>query len=599
MFDESPIALSGDVSTTMPNQYSKELEYFNRLYLEKYTSNGQTREDHINILANNLASDYTHYTKLREILYLHRFLPAGRVQAALGTVGRDVSPFNCSVSQRIDDDRYSIMSSLSNAFYILRLGTGWGGNFSHIRPEDDLIKSLQAAASGPISFMNMFDAMCATVRSAGHRRGAMMAILNVGHPDIEKFIDAKMEKGKLTNFNISVGITDEFMKAVELGNVWHLRFNGEIRKTLPAKQLWEKIIRNAYESAEPGIINLSALNKSNNLNYCEEIEATNPCSEQPLPPYGLCLLGSFNLPAYLYKKDGKIHFDSDTFTKDIPVVVEALDNIFDEAIYAIPEHKEEALNKRRMGIGLTGIANAIELMLGMPSYGNEEFCLILQEITNGLAWRAYQASVELAKKRGPFKLFDRDKYLSGNSFAATKLPDYIQNQIYNFGIRNSHLISYAPCGTISQIARNVSSGVEPVFLHEMERTVNLTSGKEKVNISDFAYREHNFKGKTINDCSINDHLNVAQICQDNCDSAVSKTVNVPADCSFREYEHVWLEGYKRGLKGLTVYRPTELRGSVIKAVETKIEYYSEPTATTDWKQLELPFNTCANGACER
>lgn len=595
MYTEQTNPLSGDVVTTLSgensnNKYLKELEYFNNLHSVKYKDKNQTREEHCQQLAHNLSSDYTHYTKLYDILYYNRFLPAGRVQAALGTVGRDVSPFNCSVSQKIDDSMQSILAAHSNAAMVLRLGTGIGYNFSHLRPEFAEIKTLKVGSSGTLSFINMFDAMCGTIRSAGHRRGAQMAILNVDHPDIEKFIDAKLEKGKFTNFNFSVGVSDEFMDAVQKDSMWALKHNGKTYKEVRAGYLWEKIIHNAYNSAEPGIINLSRLNSHNNLWYCEQIEATNPCSEQPLPPYGLCLLGSFNLPAYLYRKEDKVHFDSSIFIKDISTIVEAYDNIFDEATYAIPEHEEEALNKRRIGLGLTGIANAIELMLNLPSYGNEEFCLVLDKISRSLAILAYKASIELAKKRGAFKVFDKDKYLSGDSFAAY-LPSEVKDDIYKYGIRNSHLISYAPCGTISQIARNVSSGVEPVFHYQMDRVVDMPEGKNTYTISDFAYREYNFKGKTLEQCSIEDHLNVAEICQRNCDSAVSKTINVASNCSFAEYKHVYMEAYKRGIKGITVYRPNDLRGAVIKEANLP---------NGGWVQLELPFETtCVNGACER
>lgn len=600
MYEDQMNPQLGDVNTALSSEqtkYYKELEYFNHLHHKKHRNENQPREHHCAQLAHNMSSDSTHYSKLYNILYLNRFLPAGRVQSALGTVGREVSPFNCSVSQRIDDSMQSILAAHSNAAMVLRLGTGIGYNFSHLRPEFAEIKTLGVGSSGPLSFINMFDSMCGTIRSAGHRRGAQMAILNVEHPDIEKFVDAKLERGKFINFNFSVGITDEFMDAVQKDDMWGLKHNGKVYKEIRAGYLWEKIIRNAYASAEPGIINLSRLNSHNNLWYCEKIEATNPCSEQPLPPYGLCLLGSFNLPAYLYRENSQLTFDSAQFVKDIYNIVEAYDNIFDEAIYAIPEHKEEALNKRRMGLGLTGIANAIELMLNMPSYGNEEFCLILNEISHSLAVHTYKASIELAKKRGPFKFFDRDKYLSGDSFAA-HLPSNIQEQIYKHGVRNSHLLSYAPCGTISQVARNVSSGVEPVFHYQMDRTVDLPEGKKEYTISDFAYREYNFKGKTLNDCSISDHLNVAEICQRNCDSSVSKTINVAENCSYREYEQVYLDGYKRGLKGLTVFRPTELRGAVIKAAQNALPlqdtHYDAPI------QLVLPFNgSCVNGACER
>jgi len=579
------------VSSAHDESYMKELQYFDRLHAEKYRDTNQTKQQHCERLSTNLASDSEHKNKLYEILYYNRFLPAGRVQAALGATEREVSPFNCSVSQTIEDSMESIMVALSNAAKILRLGTGIGYNFSHLRPQGAEIRKLKTQSSGPLSFMKIFDVMASTIASSGHRRGAQMGIMNVDHLDIEEFIDAKMEKGAYRQFNLSVGISDKFMDCVKENAEWPLSFNGGITNITSARLLWRKIINNAYESAEPGIIFIDRLNDKNNLWYCEEIEATNPCSEQPLPPYGLCTLGSFNLVAYLYKQDRKFQFNFAQFYSDIYRIVEAYDNIFDDAVYAIPEHEVEAKSKRRMGLGLTGIANAIELMNGEPSYGDFNFCGWLGHIARELCVTAYDASVELAKKRGSFPLYDTDKYLSSNFIKI--LPVELQNKINRFGIRNSHLISYAPCGTISQTAWNVSSGVEPVFHHQIERDVYMKDGKETITITDFAYREHGFKGKTLEECSIQDHLNVAEICQKYCDSAVSKTVNVASNCSYDEYEQIYRKAYDLGLKGITVYRPTELRGVVIKKAEPE--------------QFELPFPSynhnpnlsCANGTCDR
>jgi ribonucleoside-diphosphate reductase alpha chain len=576
------------------NKNQKELEYYDKLHHQKYRDENQTKQQHAFQLASTLASDFDHKNKLYSALYWNRFLPAGRVQAALGATEREVSPFNCSVSQRIDDCIDSIMSAQSNAVKILRLGTGIGYNFSHLRPKGAEIKKLKTEASGPLSFMEGFNVYAATIASAGHRRGAMMGILNVDHPDIEAFIDSKMVEGALRQFNISVGITDPFMAAVSNDEPWTLQFEGKVYKEIPARYLWEKIIKNAYDSAEPGIIFIDRLNDTNNLWYCETIEATNPCSEQPLPPYGLCMLGSFNLPAYLYHKKGELAFNQDVFVEDIHAVVEAYDNIFDKAIYAIPEHREEAIAKRRMGLGLTGIANAIELLMGIPSYGSESFCLVLDDIAKTLRNHAYAASIKLAQQRGAFPMFDKNKYMASEFI--TSLPDEINKSISKHGIRNSHLISYAPCGTISQTAWNVSSGVEPVFYHEMSRDVYMRTGKENVTTTDFAYREYNFKGKTLAECSIEDHLKVTEICQKYCDSAVSKTINVSPNCSYQEYETVYLQAYSRGLKGITVYRPTPLRGVVIKALDKPKE---EPVEEQLELPLEMPKTSCVNGLCER
>lgn len=562
---------------------SNELEYYDQLHQEKYRDQGQSFLDHCKVTAKNLASNELHGEKIFEVLVDRRFLPAGRVQAALGAVDREVSPFNCSVSQKIEDSMDSIMAGLSNAAKILRLGTGIGYNFSHLRPKGAEIKKLKTESSGPLSFMKMFDVMASTIASSGHRRGAQMGIMNVDHPDIEAFIDAKMQRDAYRQFNLSVGITDKFMAAVEDGSDHILSFAGKTYKTIEARQLWEKITKNAYYSAEPGVIFIDRLNSHNNLHYCERIEATNPCSEQPLPPYGLCLLGSFNLVAYLQRIDAnQISFNYPQFVEDIKTFVEAYDNIFDNSIYAIPEHKEEAINKRRMGLGLTGIANAIELIIGRPCYGEPDFYKILDNIASCLTTWAYDTSANLAKQRGPFNLY-QEAY-NDSKFIHT-LPVEIRDKIRKTGIRNSHLISYAPCGTISQCAGNVSSGVEPVFYGSQSRKVHMRDGQVTVTLNDYNVRHHGFLGKTLEQCSIRDHLAVAEIIQRYTDSAVSKTVNVASNCSYEEYESVYKEAYKLGLKGITVYRPTELRGSVISEAKPQVAERTFADAH------------CANGAC--
>lgn len=566
----------------------KEYQYYDKLHGEKYRDKNQAKDQHTHKLATNLGTDKDHRDKLWTILHNDRFLPAGRVQAALGATEREVSPFNCSVSRKIDDSIDGIYRALWEAAKILRLGTGIGYNFSHLRYKGALVTKLQSEASGPLSYMRVYDESAHTIASAGHRRGAQMGILNVDHPDIEAFIDSKMVKGTFEYFNISVGITNDFMHCVRNDLPWNLVFGGQIVKTISAKYLWEKIIRNAYNSAEPGLVFLERMNDQNNLYYCEKIEATNPCSEQPLPPFGLCTLGSFNLMGYIFRDQGVWKFNGDQFRADIHDIVEAYDNIFDDAIYAIPEHKEEALAKRRIGLGLTGIANAIEMMLGRPSYGDPEFITILEKISQELAVSSYMASMRLAQKRGAFPLYKTDKYL--NSKFIQSLPEWVVGEIRRYGIRNSHLISYAPCGTISQVAGNVSSGVEPVFYHEQQRKVYLKSGQETISLKDYAWREYGFKGRTLEECTIEQHLAVAEVCQRYCDSAISKTINVPESCTYNEYESIYLRADELGLKGITVYRPSkeveELRGVVIAK--------AEPVNTS-----ELNTMTCASGVCER
>lgn len=544
------------------NTHKSEFDYYDRLHSQKYRDKDQTKLDHIKKMSFNLSSDQDHEIAIGSMLYYNRFIPAGRIQAATGAIEREVSPFNCSVSQKVEDNIDSIYDAVKAAAKILRLGTGIGYNFSHLRPKGALVKKLQTQASGPLSYMEVFETSAATIASAGHRRGAQMGILNIDHPDIEEFIDAKLIPGRFRHFNLSVGVTDSFMAAVEAGQEWPLSFRGQVYKTVSAKGLWNKIITNAYNSAEPGVIFIDKLNYKNNLYYIEHMEATNPCAEQPLPPYGLCTLGSFNYAGYVTQLPfGDYGFNFSAFKRDIWAAVEAYDNIFDKAIYAIPEHKYEALSKRRMGLGATGIASAIELIIGRPSFGDADYCEFMEKLSKELCYEAYRASVSLAKERGAFPLFDRDKYLAGQ-FIKT-LPDDIQQGIYDYGIRNSHLVSYAPCGTISQCAGNVSSGIEPIFFHEVARDVHMKDGQEKVILKDFNYRQYGFKGKTLEDCTVEDHIKTASIAQEFCDSAVSKTVNVAPDCSYADYESIYMSAYKNGSKGMTVFRPTEMRGAVI------------------------------------
>ena len=575
-------------SARIASNDDNEANYYDQLHHEKYRDSKQTKDQHNFTLAINLGSTELHQSELYDSLRGNRFLPAGRIQAALGATEREVSPFNCSVSQRIEDSMDSIMAALANAAKILRLGTGIGYNFSNLRPRGAEIKKLKTESSGPLSLMRMFDVMASTIASSGHRRGAQMGIMNVDHPDIESFIDAKMVKDAYRQFNLSVGITDAFMDAVQKDLSWRLSFNGVTYKELSAKYLWEKITRNAYNSAEPGIIFIDRLNDQNNLWYCETMEATNPCAEQPLPPYGLCTLGSFNLVGYIqHSSNGQPYFDSETFRKDIHNWVEAYDNIFDNAIYAIPEHRKEALSKRRIGLGFTGIANAIEYIFGQPNYGSVEFCSLLNMLCEELRNEAYKASINLARTRGSFELFSPE-YLK-SKFIQT-LPRAIQNDIAVYGIRNSHLISYAPCGTISQVAGNVSSGVEPIFYHSISRDVYMKEGKVNVTLQDYMYRTKGFKGKTLNECSVEDHMRVAETIQKSCDSSISKTVNVAANCSYEDYAQIYIQAHKLGLKGITVYRPTELRGAVI--TEAKKDEAPETSSYVDMSNLH-----CANGAC--
>jgi ribonucleoside-diphosphate reductase alpha chain len=844
------------------------------VHSQKYRGEGESFEEAMIRVAGALADDEQHFTKFLNILMDMRDMPAGRVQAAMGSPKR-ITPYNCFVSQTIFDSMDSIMDALRNAAETMRLGGGIGYDFSRLRPEGDRIVSLGSTSSGPVSFMDIFDSLCKTIMSAGHRRGAMMGVLRVDHPDIEKFIRAKQTLGRLTQFNISVGITDEFMQAVIKGDGFDLKFEGRVYQRIDAAMLWEEIMRSTWNYAEPGVLFLDRINEYNNLYYCEELEATNPCvsgdteiltkkygyrqiqhalneeievwngyqwstvmpevtgfsqdmsrisfndgselrctkyhkfilddgtrvkakdlkegdrltkhnwpviegdmqyaemyrqgffsgdgwttgnrsyiglygekkklanlmayktckeynitggyegtdttetklylylgtdlrfsktfvppidwtlrcrldwlaglmdsdgctvcsensisvqvsskdrdflhhvkrmlncmgttgtlapmkdcwrlsisssnlkvlqelglvtyrldlsgndpqrdasrfvtvnnieddgrcavvycfnepenhsgifggvltaqcGEQPLPPYGACLLGSSNLTKYVkVDNNGKRYFDFGQFKNDIPVIVRAMDNIVDRAIYPLPEQEEEARSKRRMGLGITGLANAGE-SLGLP-YGTPRFVKFTESVMHMLTNEAYKASALLAKEKGVFPLYDKEKYLA-SKFIKT-LDEDTQKLIARHGIRNSHLISIAPTGTISLAADNISSGGEPVFALTYNRTINTLRGTVVEEVSDYAFREWGVKGKTTVELTADDHLNVLMALQKYVDSAVSKTCNVDPNMPWDEFKEIYIKAWKGGCKGITTYNPEGKREGVLNVTE--------------------------------
>lgn len=551
----------------------------------KYLEEGESFKEGMSRIADTLKDDQEHFNITREILLDQRFLPAGRIQASVGAA-RLTTAFNCYVSDTIEDSMDGIMKRLGEAAETMRLGGGDGFDFSTIRPKNDVIKSLGSTSSGPVSFMEMWDAMCGTIKSAGHRRGAMMATLRIDHPDIEEFITCKQQAGRLTNFNISVTVTDEFMEAVKNGGKFDLKFKDKVYKTVDARLLWNKIMRNTWDHAEPGVLFIDRINKKNNLHYCETIAATNPCGEQPLPPNGACLLGSFNLTKYCYlsnKMDGENlpEFDWEQFKHDIPPIVRMMDNVIDNTIYPLKAQEIEAKNKRRMGLGITGLANAMEF-LGYV-YGSDDSLDFLKEIMTTLRDSAYITSVGLAMEKGPFPLFDADKYTEGE-FIKT-LPEETQRLIKKFGIRNSHLLSVAPTGTISLWAGNISSGIEPVFAHSYDRTVFMSDGSRKdFYIEDYAYSEWGLKGRTSSELSAEDHIKVLTAASKLVDSACSKTCNVGSNVSFDEFKDLYIQAYEGGASGCTTFRPEALeekaaggRGAVLK-LRKPLEEESEGAA---------------------
>jgi ribonucleoside-diphosphate reductase alpha chain len=525
--------------------------------------------------------------RFAEALADFQFLPAGRILAGAGT-GRTVTLFNCFVMGTIPDDMGGIFANLREAALTMQQGGGIGYDFSTLRPKGAPVLGVGADASGPLSFMDVWDAMCRTIMSAGHRRGAMMATLRCDHPDIEAFIEAKREAGRLRMFNLSVLVTDAFMTAVRQDDAWPLVFDGSVFRTVPARDLWDRIMRATYAYAEPGVIFIDRINQQNNLWYAEDISATNPCGEQPLPPYGACLLGSINLAALVldpFTENARL--DMDRLTKLVPVAVRMMDNVVDVSRFPLPQQQAEAKAKRRIGLGVTGLADA--LILCRARYGSEQAVSLTETWLAALRRHAYLASTELAAEKGPFPLFDADKFLDGAN-ARTLDPD-VRDAIAKHGIRNALLTSIAPTGTISLFADNISSGIEPVFAYSYDRTVLMPDGsRRQEEVSDHAYRL--FRQKFGEDTPLPDyfvdvqtltpaaHVVMQAVAQKYIDSSISKTINCPEDLSFEAFKDVYVQAYDLGCKGCTTYRPNEVTGSVlaVKKTETKAEAKPRPQA---------------------
>ncbi len=541
-----------------------------KLHREKYRGSNETFRDAMGRIAGALKDSDAHFHAFRDILLDMRFLPGGRVQAAIGAA-RATTAYNCYVSGTIPDSMQGIMTRLSEAAETMRMGGGIGYDFSTLRPRGDNIASLESTASGPVSFMDIYDALCGTVCSAGHRRGAQMGVMRVDHPDIEEFVSAKHATHKLTNFNVSVGVTDEFMAALEADAPFDLVYEGKRYKTIEPRLLWDKIMRSTWDYAEPGVLFLDTINRENNLWYCETIAATNPCGEQPLPPFGACLLGSLNLTKYVVEdasstSPNKRRIDVIQILEDMPHIIRAMDNVIDRTRYPLPSQAAEAYSKRRMGIGLTGAANAIEA-LGHP-YGSPMFRETLRQIMGLVATSAYGASVELAKEKGPFPLFNRDAYPHGAFIQ--RLPKALQEAIAEHGIRNSHLLSIAPTGTISLTADNVSSGIEPVFAHKSTRTIQTPDGPTSETFKDYGLARWGVAGKTSALCTVDDHVNVLLDATYWVDSAVSKTLNVGDDVTWEQFKEIYLRAFKGGAKGCTTFRAAGKRQGIMQAIDEPV-----------------------------
>jgi ribonucleoside-diphosphate reductase alpha chain len=505
------------------------------------------------------------------ILTSFAFLPGGRILAGAGT-GREVTLFNCFVMGRIGDSIPGIFGALNEAAQTLQQGGGIGHDFSSLRPRGALVKGVGAEASGPLSFMDVWDAMCRTIMSAGARRGAMMGTLRCDHPDILDFVDAKRERGRLRNFNLSVLVTDAFMAALEAGDDWHLQFGGETFGTVKAADLWNRIMRANYDGAEPGVIFIDRVNRRNPLSYCETISCTNPCGEQPLPPYGACLLGSINLVQFVRDAfSASAHLDLEGVIRTVRIAVRFLDNVIGISRYPLEQQQGEAIAKRRMGLGLTGLADSLA-MLGLR-YGSPAATKAAAAWMKAITGAALEASCDLAAERGPFPLFEASSYLETEY--GRGLADGTRQMIRRQGLRNGLLTSIAPTGTISLLAGNVSSGIEPIFSLMQERKVLLADGSRKAELlEDYAsaLARRIAPGRalgpgfvTVSDLEPADHLAMQEALQPHVDSSISKTINVPESISFEDFKSVYRTAFGLGLKGCTTFRPNAITGSVLTA----------------------------------
>ena len=500
-----------------------------------------------------------------------KFLPAGRITAGSGTK-RNVTLFNCFVMGVIPDSMSGIFDMLKEAALTMQQGGGIGYDFSTIRPKGSLVKGIAADASGPVSFMDVWDSMCRTIMSAGSRRGAMMATMRCDHPDIEEFIAAKSDSQKLRMFNLSVLVTDAFMEAVKKGEDWKLIYNNKVYSVIKAADLWDQIMRATYNFAEPGVIFIDRINETNNLSYCETITATNPCGEQPLPPYGACLLGSINLAKLVeHPFDKNAYLDVSQLEDLVSTAVRMMDNVIEVSQFPLEAQKLEAKNKRRIGLGVTGLADAL-LMVGLR-YGSDEAVKKTEKWMKTIARSAYNASINLAEEKGAFPLFDLEKFIvSGNMI---QMDEDVKKAVNKFGIRNALLTSIAPTGTISLYAGNVSSGIEPVFAYSYTRKVLQKDGSHvEEEVVDYAVQlwRDKFGNAPFPDFFVSaqnltpaDHVKMQAAAQKWVDSSISKTINCPEDISFDDFKEVYIQAYDTGCKGCTTYRPNEVTGSVLSA----------------------------------
>lgn len=517
-----------------------------------------------------------------EALEDFKYLPAGRITAGAGT-GRSVTLFNCFVMGTVPDDMGGIFDMLREAALTMQQGGGIGYDFSTIRPRGADVKGVGADASGPLSFMDVWDAMCRTIMSAGSRRGAMMATMRCDHPDIEQFIAAKSDPARLRMFNLSVLVTDPFMEAVRADGSWDLIFDGKVYRTIQARDLWNTIMQATYDYAEPGVIFIDRINAQNNLNYVETIAATNPCGEQPLPPYGACLLGSINMARLVADPFSEVaHLDEGALNDLVETAVRMMDNVVDISRFPLPAQEAEAQNKRRIGLGVTGLADALA-MVGLR-YGSPEAAEQTGVWMARIANASYAASARLAGEKGAFPLYDAKAYAKAPMIK--KLDAETRALIAEHGLRNALLTSVAPTGTISLYAGNVSSGIEPIFANSYTRKVLQKDGsRTEEEVVDYAVQmwrdvkgdaplpEYFVNAQTLSPA---DHVRMQAAAQDWVDSSISKTINCPEDIDFEAFKDVYMQAWDTGCKGCTTYRPNDVTGSVL-SVEAPAKSDAKPT----------------------
>ena len=605
------------VVATLPQEISVDI------LLEKYAKDGeQSIDDVYQRVAKGLASVEKPEARAHfEQVFLANMhagaIGAGRIMSSAGT---DIQStlINCFVQpvgdciQGVDEDGFpGIYEALKQAAETMRRGGGVGYDFSRVRPRGARVKGTASLASGPCSYINVFDQSCSTVESAGARRGAQMGVLRIDHPDVLEFMTAKRTPGRWNNFNVSVGVSDQFMQAVKNDLPWQLVHKarpGEllllqgakhredglwVYAQMPAREIWQTVMQSAYDFAEPGILFLDNINRDNNLAYCETLEATNPCGEQPLPPYGCCDLGPVILPKFVRHPFGlegtAPSFDFEAFMQAVFTQVRVLDNVLNLTHWPLPEQAMEAEAKRRVGVGFTGLGDAL-VMLNLP-YNSDAGRLFAADIARVMRDTAYAASIELARERGSFPLFDAAAYLGGTGFAS-RLPKEIREGIAKFGLRNSHLLSIAPTGTVSlAFADNTSNGIEPAFSWTYTRRKREIDGSiREYTVQDHAWRVYRELGGDTEqlppafvsalEMSAQDHIAMMAAVQPFVDTAISKTVNVPADCPFEDFVHLYMQAWAANLKGLATYRPNAILGSVLQVQPTPHETTSTPDSET-------------------